>query len=327
MRNIVSFLLLILAGTFPAFSQASYLQNPDVKAFIDTFISKHGGSRSELEQLLQIAQQQTQVLEAIARPAEKTHTWATYRPIFIQSNRITQGVDFWNQNQAILSKAEKQFGVPPAIIVGIIGVETFYGRFTGKHPVFNSLTTLAFDYPPRSAFFRRQLEEFLLLSREESIQPTTVTGSYAGAMGIPQFIPSSYRHYAIDFNKDGRRDLLSNMDDVIGSVANYFSRHGWQKDKPVAEQLQIQDERYKLLIKKSLKPTITDTQLTAAGLQTHSASSTYTVMELAGTTGPELWIGHPNFYVITRYNHSHLYAMAVYQLGQAISKERAQTAR
>ena len=315
-------LLLLPLGT----AQANYLDNAEVRSFIKSFTKKHGGSASELGNLFGHAKQQTGVLESIAKPAERTHTWATYRPIFLTAKRIKEGKEFWDRHEELLNRAENKFGVPPAIIVGIIGVETYYGRITGRHPVFDSLTTLAFDYPPRSKFFRSELEHFLLLAREENFNPTEVIGSYAGAMGYPQFISSSYRRYAIDFDGDNKRDLRSNIADAVGSIANYFQHHGWQKNKPVSQQVLIRDNRYKMLVKKSLKPSITAAQLTAAGISLQQPTKgKHTVLALAGQNGPQLWVTHENFYVITRYNHSHLYAMAVHQLGQEIAKKRTQS--
>ena len=307
-------------------AQANYLENTEVRSFVKSFVKKHGGSTSELGNLFAHAKQQTGVLESIAKPAERTLTWATYRPIFLTSKRIKEGAAFWNQHETLLNQAEKQFGVPPEIIVGIIGVETYYGKITGRHPVFDSLTTLAFDYPPRAKFFRSELEQFLLLAKEENFDPTEVVGSYAGAMGYPQFISSSYRRYAIDFDGDNKRDLRSNIADAIGSIGNYFQHHGWQKNKLVSQQVIIRDERYKSLVKKSLKPTITTAQLRDVGiLLPQSIEGKHTVLALAGQDGPQLWVSHENFYVITRYNHSHLYAMAVHQLGQSIAKKRTQS--
>ena len=185
---------------------------------------------------------------------------------------------------------------------------------------------MAFDYPPRSKFFRSELEQFLLLAQEEHFNPTEVVGSYAGAMGYPQFIASSYRRYAIDFDGDNKRDLRFNIADAIGSVANYFQHHGWQKNKLITQRVIVRDNRYRSLVKQSLKPSITNTELSRAGISLPQAvAGKHAVLALAGKKGSQFWVTHENFYVITRYNHSHLYAMAVHQLGQSIAKQRTQS--
>ncbi len=220
-------------------SQSAYAINPDSQAekekqdFILEMSQKHGFDPQSLSRTLEQAEIKQSILDAISRPAEKTLTWTEYRNIFIKPNRIEGGVNFWKENEADLNRAYQQYGVPPEIITAIIGVETLYGKRTGGYRVLDALTTLGFYYPPRSEFFRKELLQFLLLTREENIDPAEPTGSYAGAMGKPQFIPSSYRHYAIDFDDDGKRDIWNNNTDVIGSVASYFSRHGWRRDQPV----------------------------------------------------------------------------------------------
>ncbi len=208
--------------------QADYSQRSDVQQFIDEMVEKHGFNRDDLMSKFASAKKLDGVLEAIAKPAEKVLTWKEYRPIFVTSKRIKGGNKFLKQHHETLQRAEKEYGVPAEIITAIIGVETYYGRLSGKTQVFDSLVTLGFDYPPRSRFFLSELEQFLLLTREEDVDVRDIRGSYAGAMGMPQFISSSYRHYAVDFDGDGKRDLWNNTADVIGSVANYFKVHGWK---------------------------------------------------------------------------------------------------
>lgn len=297
--------------------QADYSQRSDVQQFIDEMVEKHGFDRNDLELKFAMANRLDGVLEAIAKPAEKVLTWREYRPIFVTSKRIRRGNDFLEEHRDTLKRAETEFGVPAEIITAIIGVETYYGRLSGKTQVFDSLVTLGFDYPPRSRFFLSELEQFLLLAREENIDVRDIRGSYAGAMGMPQFISSSYRQYAIDFDGDGKRDLWNSTEDVIGSVANYFKVHGWERGGqvvvPARVKGRIEETRDKL------KPHTGIADLASQGVSPEVAvdnDAKATVITLEGKRGKEYWLGLDNFYVITRYNHSALYAMAVYQLSQ-----------
>ena len=295
--------------------QADYTQRSDVQQFIDEMVEKHGFDRNELTSRFASAEKLEGVLEAIAKPAERVLTWKDYRPIFVKQKRISQGNAFLKEHREILQRAEKEFGVPAEIITAIIGVETFYGRLSGKTQVFDSLVTLGFDYPPRSRFFRSELEQFLLLTREEDVDVKAVRGSYAGAMGMPQFISSSYRHYAIDFDGDGKRDLWNNTEDVIGSVANYFKVHGWEPGGQVVVRARVNGTIEET--RNQLKPHTRMAQLAKSGVEPVTSIDNdlkATVITLKGKKGKEYWLGLDNFYVITRYNHSALYAMAVYQL-------------
>ena len=295
--------------------QADYSQRSDVQQFIDEMVEKHGFNRDELMSQLASAKKLDGVLEAIAKPAEKVLTWKEYRPIFVTSKRIRGGNKFLKQHHETLQRAEKEYGVPAEIITAIIGVETYYGRLSGKTKVFDSLVTLGFDYPPRSPFFLSELEQFLLLTREENVDVRNVRGSYAGAMGMPQFISSSYRHYAVDFDGDGKRDLWNNTADVIGSVANYFDVHGWKTGGQVVIPARINGSIEET--RNKLKPHTRIADLVAEGVIPNTAvgdDEKATVITLKGKKGKEYWLGLDNFYVITRYNHSALYAMAVYQL-------------
>ena len=232
---------------------------------------------------------------------------------------------FWNRHAQLLERAEREFGVPPEIIVAILGVETRYGRYTGKHRVIDALSTLAFEYPPRSRFFTSELEQYLLMTREEQIDPLSLKGSYAGAMGIPQFISSSYRNYAIDFDGDGHRNLWNSPADAIGSVANYFKRHGWKPGEPVTFQTLVSGNGYEALVAKGIKPKVPLDEFSAFGVKVPEGldlSQAAALIELETEGIPEFWIGLHNFYVITRYNHSPLYAMAVYQLSEEIRKRK-----
>ncbi len=320
MRQIVG---LLLAFTLGWSSWASAFENrPDVEAFIDEMVSRHGFQREELKQLFAGAQSQASILTAIARPAEKVKPWKDYRRIFLDEARISAGAEFWKANQATLERAERTYGVPARIIVAILGVETRYGTRKGTYRVFEALSTLAFDYPPRAPFFRKELENFLLLTREEGMDPSAALGSYAGAMGYGQFMPSSFRNFAVDFDGDGHRDIWNNVDDAIGSVANYFHAHKWVNGAPVVMQASL---------KAAVDPTVFNrkqldfsvAQLRGMGLQPFEAldpASKAMPLMLEGDEGMEYWVGLQNFYVITRYNKSHLYAMAVNQLGEQVAR-------
>ena len=317
-------ILFVLASSFFVNAQSEikvdYAQRADVKGFIDEMVEQHDFDRAFLENRFSMVERLDSVLEAIARPAEKRLTWKQYRPIFVTSKRSDKGKIFLAEHKDTLQRAEKEFGVPAEIITAIIGVETYYGKRTGSYTVFDSLTTLGFDYPPRSKFFKSELKEFLLLSKEEKISVDDMTGSYAGAMGMPQFISSSYRNYAIDFDGDGKRDLWNSMPDVIGSVANYFSEHGWKKGETIVHPVSVSDETV-VKEKNELKPYTTVGQLKQQGVeisQTLDEKGEATLLRFDGKRGEEYWLGLDNFYVITRYNHSALYAMAVFQLSEKI---------
>jgi membrane-bound lytic murein transglycosylase B len=302
----------------PAMAADDYAQRQEVRKFISELVEQEGFNQSELEQLFARAQKQQSILDAISRPAE-SKPWYQYRPIFLTDKRAEKGVEFWIEHGADLERAEKEFGVAQEIIVAIIGVETYYGRRTGSYAVLDALSTLGFDYPPRSRFFSKELREYLLLARNEGWDPLEIKGSYAGAMGFGQFIPSSYRAYAVDFSGDGKRDLW-NATDAIGSVANYFKRHGWKQGEGVAVKAIARDDRVKEL-KTSLKPSMELKELSAHGVRPRSlpdAQGPYSLIALEQKDGYEYWVGQKNFYVISRYNHSALYSMAVYQLSQDI---------
>lgn len=302
--------------------RGNYVEREDVKTFINKVVSEYGLDKQSVRAVLAQATRQDRVLELIARPAE-FKPWKDYRPIFVTSKRIDKGVIFYQENRDILQRAATEFGVPAEIIAAIIGVETYYGTRMGNTSVLDSLVTLGFDYPPRATFFRGELGHLLALANEENIDPLEVKGSYAGAIGMGQFIPSSYRHYAIDYDADGQRDLRYNVEDAIGSVANYFKRHGWKTDAPVIGPAKVVGKGYESLKPNSRKPGFTSKQLKAAGISGKSPiepNEKLVYLKLKGEYGDEHWVGHHNFYVITQYNHSVKYAMAVYQLSQAIKE-------
>ncbi len=295
----------------------------EIAPFVSEMVSRHGFERAQLERMLAGVRVRPDILAAIARPAE-TLDWYQYRPIFLTDTRISKGKEFWRAHADTLAQASKEYGISPEIIVAIIGVETLYGTRKGKHLVLDSLATLAFRYPRRSKFFRTELEQFLILAQQENFDTRKVKGSYAGAMGIPQFISSSYRRYAVDFDGDGIRDLLNSEIDSIGSVANYLKMHGWQRDGAVALPARVSGDEYKALVKKGMKPHTPVSDMYNFGVVVLYASeneSPGALIELTNKEDTEHWVGLQNFYTITRYNHSSLYAMAVFQLAREIRKK------
>ena len=297
---------------------------PEIKRFIDQMVEKHSYDRAKLESVLMLAESKDSILEAIARPAERTLEWHEYRDIFMTSERIAAGTAFWNEHRDELERISGETGVSIEILVGIIGVETYYGRITGSYRVLDALSTLAFDYPPRAKFFLSELEHFLLLVREEGMEATDATGSYAGAMGRPQFMPSSYRAYAVDSTEDGKRDIWENWSDVIGSVANYFVRHGWRKGEEVVSAASLGAQWSGETPENVLKATETVTSLSHQGVMFSTdlaGDQESQLLTLVGDDGEEHWVGFHNFFVITRYNRSVMYALAVHQLGQQIAAE------
>lgn len=310
-------------------SAGDYVERKELITLLDELEKEFQFDRQEIETLFADVKRKDSILKAISRPAEGK-PWKEYRPIFITSKRINRGVDFWDEHRETLEKAEASYGVPAEIIVAIIGVETFYGGNKGSYRVIDALATLGFDYPKRSKFFSNELKNFVVLSREAGLDPAKAKGSYAGAMGYPQFIPTSYRHYAVDFDQDGITDLINNPVDAIGSVASYFKAHGWQTDGPVVFPATVDNSKFdKSVTGLGLKPSLTLAELSKKGMSVDMSNlSTQlapelkaTALSFEGSKGDEHWLGLKNFYVITRYNHSALYAMAVFQLSEAIKSK------
>ena len=282
------------------------------------------------------ARYQKSIVDAMSRPAEKVKTWYDYRKIFITDLRIKRGVEFWQANQQTLKDVSQEYGVDPAIIVSIIGIETNYGRNTGDHRVVDALSTLAFDYytynvkrESRKNFFTTQLEHLFLLAREQKQDPISLKGSYAGAMGWGQFMPNSYRDYAVDFDDDGFADIWTNPTDAIGSVANYFTRHGWKTGQPVATRAHISGNIDESALNKMKRPTTTVSELAAMGykpVETFDPEAKAFPMRFKAKYADEYWLGLHNFYVIGRYNPRTKYAMAVYQLSEIIRSRRCASA-
>ncbi len=308
-------------GAFASVAQADYSNHPEAIRFTNDMVQKHGFTATEVTAWLRKAEKKQAILDAIARPAEKSKIWKDYRPIFIVPMRITNGVAFMREHQDALAKAEKEYGVPAEIIVAIIGVETNYGKNMGSYRVIDALTTLAFDYPPRAPFFRSELENYLLLTREQKHNPLEFKGSYAGAMGYGQFMPSSYRNFAVDFTGDGFTDIWNNPTDAIGSVANYFKKHGWQTGKKVVVPASLSAPRTAIAFNNIVPPAVSVAEWKKLGVAPSvriAKNLPAIAIEFDGANGLEYWLGLQNFYTITRYNRSPMYAMAVYQLSEEI---------
>lgn len=325
---VLSVLLLSIGNHVLANEKAEqFLERETVREYIRQFSAENNLNVNRVAGLFAGLKSQQSILDAISRPAERTLTWREYRPIFITQRRITKGQAFMREHRALLERAQARFGVPAEIITAIIGVETYYGGNMGSYGVLEALATLSFDYPRRSEFFTHEMTEFLLLGEAEGWDTMSLKGSYAGAMGMPQFIASSYREYAIDFDQDGTRDLFESHADIIGSVANYLTRHGWLENAAIAEQWLPEngiDEPLRQLVRESLVPAIPKATVKKLGFESPAmndstaAGDLLSVMTMDTDSEPELWIGYQNFYAITRYNHSRLYAMAVFQLAEAI---------
>jgi membrane-bound lytic murein transglycosylase B len=323
MRRIITFcfcsMLLLLSNIAQA--DMAFVQRKDVQHFIENMVKDHGFNKKELLAVMNDIQLQPQVIEAMNKPYEQK-TWDAYKQLFLTTQRVEEGMEFWRAHRSVLERAEKEYAVPASIIVAIIGIETLYGKHQGNYRVLDALATLAFNYPKRSAFFTKELSEYLLLCREHQVPPTQYLGSYAGAMGKPQFMPSSYRYYATDFNNSPKKDLMNDDEAVIASIANYFHKNGWQMNQGIAQPAQVVGLAYKRINTSNKKAVYLIQQLAAAGIKpltaAENAPTKVGLIELTTQTGQEFWLAYPNFYVITRYNSSPLYAMAVYLLAQQL---------
>jgi membrane-bound lytic murein transglycosylase B len=311
-------LLFLFAGEALA---AGYTTHPGYAAFEARMVSAHGFTPDELRRWFDAAQRKDSILEAIARPAEKRLSWGEYRKIFITPARVDGGIAFWRDNAVQLARAARTYGVAPELVVAIIGVETRYGDNMGSYRVIDALATLAFDYPPRSDFFAGELEQYLVMVREQGFDPLALKGSYAGAMGMGQFIPSSFRAYAVDFDADGHADIWNSRADAIASVANYFGKHGWEHGAGVVVPARAVAKVDEGRMNPGLEPTVRAGELGALGVAAATPlppEQMVLPLMLEGASGTEYWLGLHNFYVITRYNRSPLYAMAVHELSQQI---------
>ncbi len=323
MRLLIAAGLLSLAcGAAAQGPAAPYAARPEVRAFITDLVERHGFVERELVRLFTRVRPVEPILEAIATPSEKVRSWQDYRSLFLTERRIAGGIAFWKKHRRALERAEREFGVPAEYIVAIIGVETLYGRNTGRWRVVEALATLAFDYPPRAGFFRQELEHYLLLARDEGLEVFALRGSYAGAFGIPQFMPGSARRYAVDYDRSGSIDLSRSATDAIGSVANFLKQHGWQTGAEVQFPARVSGEAWRAFATGSVEARHSLAELAAAGVEVEGASAPEekaALIELA-TPGAEsdVRVGLHNFYVLTRYNRSALYASAAHDLARAV---------
>jgi membrane-bound lytic murein transglycosylase B len=305
-------------------AQAAYAKRPEVKAFIRDMVQRHGFVERELTFMFSRVKREESIINSI-RPPDKPRSWQEYRDIFITEKRVALGAEFWAANRARLEQAQREFGVPAEYVLAIIGIETYYGRNMGRWRVIDALTTLAFDYPPRSVYFRSELEQYLLLSRDLGFDVFSVRGSYAGAIGIPQFMPGSQRRYAVDFDGDGAIDLRRNAADAIGSVANFLKQHGWQAGGAVMFEAQVEGEVARALADGGIEPKHRLGELRSAGARFTAPA------ELDGALGALVELPTPeraseyrvtlqNFYVLTRYNRSAFYATAVAELAAELKR-------
>lgn len=304
-------------------AQAGYEDHPDAGKLISE-LEADGFEPAYVRSVLAKAERKQSILDAISRPAEKRLDWGEYRAIFIEPKRIAQGVEFWIEHRTTLERAQQTYGVPPEIILAIMGVETRFGRITGNYRVLDALATLGFDFPRRAEFFRGQLADYFRLVRAEGVDPESLKGSYAGAMGYGQFIPSSFLAYAVDFDGDGHKDIWDNPTDAIGSIANYFAKHNWREGEPVIASPVFDDANVEDLVNQDLKPELTLLEWSEKGVTPREALNgemKATLMRLSSGEKNEYVLGLHNFYVITRYNHSRLYAGAVYELSQLYAEQ------
>ena len=330
LKNLIGFAALVLTISLSEVAPTVAEEWPNaenINRFAAEMSERHGFDHNELKALLAPLKPNSTILKIIAPPTDpETRSWLRYRARFLDPPRVENGVRFWNEHAATLARAEENFGVPPEIVVAIIGVETEYGRNKGNFSVLDALATIAFAYPPRGDFFRGELEQFLLLARENRQAPEAIRGSYAGAIGIPQFMPGSQRRFAVDFDEDGRVDLMNSAKDAIGSVARFLKIHGWIKGQPIAEMIKEPPSQPEKLLAAGIQPSLDRNALKGIGL-TESKIPEPGPVALIDLGSPdsatEYWWGHQNFYAITRYNRSSFYAMSVTQLAEEIKKRRA----
>ena len=326
--NLSRLLLIAALACSPALAQpvsaaAFDLKRPEIAAFIDEVAAREGIPKKQVRAWLKAAQPQPKIIELMNKPIEKVSPWWEYREHFLTPERIDEGVQFWNEHREALERIAASYQVPPEYIVAILGVETKYGRILGKYRVLDALSTLAFDYPPRKAFFKSELAQFLALAKENKLDPLTLVGSYAGAMGAPQFMPSSYRRYAVDANTDAQRDLWSDWDDIIASVANYLREKGWEPAGPVLAEAALDPDPSFQIEPRNLELNETVASLNARGVKVNLDVSPETPVVLISAEqkdGPAYRVGFHNFYVISRYNASARYVMAVDDLAQAVAQ-------
>lgn len=322
--RITLYLFALFAFTLPHAASADYSQHPQAQALIRDLVYE-GLNREELEGWLAQAEKQQRIIDLMNKPAEKTKPWFEYRKHFITDKRINDGLAFWNEHEETLNRVSEEYGVEPEIIVAIIGVETSYGRITGSFRVIDALSTLAFDYPSRSPFFTSELKNFFHLAKEQAQDPLSLKGSYAGAMGYGQFMPSSYRNFAQDHDKDGFADIWNNPEDAIASVANYFAKHGWRKGEISAVRARVTPNYNEALVNQLTRDGHSPIALVQEGFTPATDiafPTTARPLKLELDNGAEFWLGLHNFYVISRYNPRVKYAMAVFQLSELLKQQK-----
>lgn len=324
---VLAFCVLLIGSTVTAANKPAtppFAEHELVTAFIDDMVERHHFDRDTLTELFDQIEFDEVVIQKISKPFE-TKPWDDYKAYFITPERIEKGVAYLNAHQDTLKEAAKTYGIPPEIMVAIIGVETDYGNLQGTFPVFQTLSTLAFDYPSRAAFFKKELEQFLLLTREYHLDPLKVTGSYAGAIGLPQFMPSSYRNYAASLVGNKSIDLNHNDDDAIASVGNYLSKNGWKRQGEVAVPADIKGMAYQKVLKDKFNPDILSSKLSSLGIQPKTKipaeEAKAVLVELTRHDGNEYWLGFHNYYVLSTYNHNKQYVLTVFELSKEISKQ------
>lgn len=326
-RTLPTSLLLIAIAAASTSAAEPYQQRADVRAFVAETAERNGLDAKVLLRHFRKAKSDPAVIKAIQPPTEPAaRSWQAYRARFVDAKRIAGGLEFWRGHEIALVRAQARYDVPAEIIVAIIGVETIYGRHTGQFEVFNALTNLAFDYPPRAALFRRELEQLLLLARDQRRDPWQYRGSYAGAIGYPQFLPSSIRKYAVDFDRDGRIDLSASSEDAVGSVARFLSLHGWQRGEPIARPAKVSLCNTPRLLAEGIRPSRLPEEMEEFGVESDGAPARpAALIDLATPDAPtEYRLGYRNFYVLTRYNRSSFYAAAVADLAETLRAARPQ---
>lgn len=322
-KKAIGLLILLCAGFVQSGEAGVYSQHPEAEKWLH-MMTAEAFTADYLRSVLADAQKKDSILKAMSQPAEKRLDWGGYRKLFLQPARISRGVGFWNSNAQALQRAEQVYGVPAEVIVAIIGIETHYGRNVGSYRALDALATLGFDYPRRAEFFQDQLKDLLILARDEKVEVSALKSSYAGAMGYGQFMPSSFLAYAVDFDHDGKRDLWGNPVDAIGSVANYFLRHGWQPQGETVLEVTLDSILPETDINTGEKPQRLLSEWAASGVRMAQSDSQQpgVLLRMKDKETETYWLGLNNYYVITRYNRSRLYAMAVHELSQAIKSER-----
>ncbi|HZV55304.1 MAG TPA: lytic murein transglycosylase B [Rhodocyclaceae bacterium] len=316
---------ILLLAAMSAQATETYAERADVKAFVAEMAEHHGFDPDRLLTHFRKVRRSLPVLRAIMPPADPgIRSWQAYHDRFVEPARIARGVEFWHRHETTLARAEALYGVPAEIVVAIIGVETIYGRHMGRFEVFNALTNLAFDYPPRADLFRRELESLLLLARDEQRNPWHYRGSYAGAIGLPQFLPSSVRSYAVDFDGDGRIDLAGSADDAIGSVGRFLAEHGWSTGEEIARSVKVSGGDTPVLLAEGIHPARLPAEMAPFGVQADGAPALRAALiDLTTPDAPtEYRLGFNNFFVLTRYNRSTFYAAAIIDLASALKAAR-----